>query len=1147
MAFNEQLASFRQQWLAIVASVTALLAIFGINLPAPRTPDSDGRSNAQIVEKFDSTTGINRPATITPHEWEDPLDELERIFAEKAPGNPSEDLIHGVLRGKQPELVRKILRESLQQESTKTELLITIQVVPGQARLNSKEARTLWGHAFRLALSDEEFSLEQENYLASFECEIQTAIPGQGDLKRSITLPMRLYKKPIGSGAGESGKGGAKHAFLLNFWLVEDYLGKAPWGSLKAVRDAIVQQLIPSDITSNTWAIIGPGRSGILQAMEPAWQSIEDVMSVDAKLPGEIFFEENGSTKPIYWVNAHCTVPLKTLWKQKGKSKGGQKIEWIQATPDDEQMLKLLAGELRTRLAPAGIPAIQAVLSSPGRANQQRSVLLFYEQDSEFGKNLCTTLRKELTESKTNKNHSRNPSESWTFDCRLIPYLRGVGFVSGTAQDPNAVDSSSSQVADYFRRTLEEEPLRLVDALEKKEQPLAIGILGGELPDKLALLREVRARYPQSLVFTNDLKIQYLNPDTLPLFRNVVVAAHAALKQEFRSPFVPTPGQPPSNLSDGVSTAAPDDGTLEDGAVGKRETSVSFRDEVQATLWMGYRRLFAKVFPGSGPSPEGAGEADSTRALKDPIPAAVIVEVGNRAFWESSQSRSSWLQRLFGGLCIFLLFAFPWMHRRWTIGGMSRDSALELGGHKEPQFFMEAVAQRKLPSQVLKETTRIWKNLPLVVTCLIVFVACCWPVNALSEAEWIKPGQGFLSQMGTLLVNNTMTLFTGVSVVPSILILVLCLPFTFWPALKKEIERTVFQDHSLETVRAHEEQGMESRLENIGKLVGQVGGRHDDFETPGSTREMEKVDWSDWRKYLSGSTRAPILYGAFGLLAGVVIGWYTGRHWVLQISLLASISSSLVRSLSARNAIWIAFLTCMGIELFAWLFSDYSTVPARDNAVRAIGSNVFSVAYWWLLVGLVKLFIQQFHLRQMLRDATRHVTKAISANRIKAVDLDVLAKNVDHVDQLMIRIQDASRLISRDLLHLTVVGLFICFARMPWFDAWGMSVATWLTIVLPMAAPFVSSIRLRQTAFGFRGACHRYLNDLEYLCSGKPEGNVGLELTERWHKRIDSHNRGVFSPLDQDPLISIGLSLLVAFSSGPQGDLIRKMMGFFMI
>ena len=1136
-SINEQISSFRQQWLAIMASVTAFLAIFGINLPKPTTTSTDSKSSVQSEGVEVRASVRNRPASITPQEWEDPLEELTDIFAETAPEDLSERKIHEVLRGRRPGLALKILEEALQsRDSRPSELLITIQVVPGQSRLNSKEARMLWGHAFRMALSDGGFSIVQENYLAAYECTIKTDIPGEKDLPRTISLPMRLYQKSNQLSAMEVGRDSKtteekQYQFLLNFWLEEDYLGKEPWKCLKALRDKIVEDLIPEKGKTATWAIIGPGRSGTLEAMEPAWETDKDIDEHKFVLPGDLHLGDEKLGKPLYWINAHCTVPLTRLWNQPGSSQG-QKIRWIQATPDDRKMLKLLATELRTRLAPAGIPAIQSRISKDWRASQHRSILLFFEQDSEFGKNLCTTLANELRV-------GDGESSPWSFECRMIPYLRGVGFVNRSEQDPKAVDSTSNQVADYFRRTLEEEPMRLVDVLEKKEQPLAIGILGGELPDKLALLREIRARYPQSLVFTNDLKIQYLNQDTLPLFRNVLVAAHAPLKQEFS---VYEKGRRDKPSAD-VDSTEKENAIGEAGIKPKPPTSVSFRDEVQATLWYGYQRLFAEVFPQNELPGKGAGVVSP-----ETEPPAMIFEVGNRAFWESRSVESSWLQRMSGGFCVFLLFAFPWLHRRWIIQRLEWDSEVQSVATASRLVAVEQWIQGLLPARVRIEATRLGKNVPLLVTCLMVILVCCWPVNSLSEASWIKPSQeGFFASVVASLVNNTMTFFTGVSVMPSILTLTFCLPFTFWPALKKEIERTAFQDHAGRTGKIHEEHGMEGRLASIDELVGFLGARRIPSRSEKWSAVSVPSQEEGWQKYFRSHWRAPILYGLFGLIVGMVIAWFTGRHWVIQISALATISSALVRGTSARRAILIAFLVCMGIEQLAWIFGDYASVPARDHAVRAIGSSIFAVAYWWLLVGLIKLFIQQFQLKAMLRDATNHVTKAQSSHRLMPVNMEVLADKVRNVDHLMIRIQDASRLISRDLLHLSLVGLVICFARMPWFDAWGMSVATWLTIVIPMTAPFISSILLRRTAFEFRGSCHRYLSNLEYQLSELPDTKALLEMTERWHQRVNSHNQGVFSPLDQDPLVSMGVSLLVAFSSGPQGDFLRKMFGFLMI
>ncbi|MFM8327314.1 MAG: hypothetical protein ACKN9U_20840, partial [Pirellulaceae bacterium] len=361
------------------------------------------------------------------------------------------------------------------------------------------------------------------------------------------------------------------------------------------------------------------------------------------------------------------------------------------------------------------------------------------------------------------------------------------------------------------------------------------------LPDKLALLREIRARYPQSLVFTNDLKIQYLNQDTLPLFRNVLVAAHAPLKQEFS---VNEEGRRDKPSAE-VDSTEKGNGLGEAGINPKPRTSVSFRDEVQATLWYGYQRLFAEVFPKYQMPEKGAREAGTVTE-----PPAMIFEVGNRAFWESRSVDSSWLQRISGGFCVFLLFAFPWLHRRWIIQRLEWDSEVQSVATGSRLVAVEQWIQGLLPARVRIEATRLGKNVPLLLTCLMVILVCCWPVNSLSEASWIKPSQGgFFSSVVALLVNNTMTFFTGVSVVPSILTLTFCLPFTFWPALKKEIERTAFQDHAGRTGKIHEEHGMEGRLENIDELVGTLGGRKIPGRNAESVPVSETLQGNEWRRY----------------------------------------------------------------------------------------------------------------------------------------------------------------------------------------------------------------------------------------------------------------------------------------------------------
>ncbi len=53
----------------------------------------------------------------------------------------------------------------------------------------------------------------------------------------------------------------------------------------------------------------------------------------------------------------------------------------------------------------------------------------------------------------------------------------------------------------------------------------AVGVLGGDIYDKLILLRSLREKYPQAIFFTTDLDARLWHPDHLPFTRNLVVAS----------------------------------------------------------------------------------------------------------------------------------------------------------------------------------------------------------------------------------------------------------------------------------------------------------------------------------------------------------------------------------------------------------------------------------------------------------------------------------------------------------------------------------------------------------------------------------------------------------------------------------------------
>jgi hypothetical protein len=127
-------------------------------------------------------------------------------------------------------------------------------------------------------------------------------------------------------------------------------------------------------------------------------------------------------------------------------------------------------------------------------------------------------------------------------------------------------------------------------------------------------------------------------------------------------------------------------------------------------------------------------------------------------------------------------------------------------------------------------------------------------------------------------------------------------------------------------------------------------------------------------------------------------------------------------------------------------------------------------------------------------------------------------------------------------LHFCNILLVVCLARLPVFDEWGFSSATWLTIISPMAIPFAIAVNLRRHAWQLRD------NVLQYLLRTPIRGDGPVDVTKE-QKSVDlratslkAFDKGAFCSLDRDPLVGAGLALLGAFVSGTNNDMVRSLL-----
>lgn len=277
-------------------------------------------------------------------------------------------------------------------------------------------------------------------------------------------------------------------------------------------------------------AIVGPVDSDVLQKMEPD-ERTEDEFALRAGKEYSIdSVEPFSGWAAIHWISTSSTVPRNILWGKVEKYKRSEpnrvRIEFSPIIDLDGLLVSALSYELKTRLG-----ALSAA---------KRQLLLFVEQDQNYGRNLGQMLREEFK----------------SFDTKIIPYLRGL---SDMKASPDSF-STGAAVSDYFQRTLARTTESWSYADAESFKPAAIGILGGAWNDKMLLLEVVRKRFPQSLVFTNDCDVRFIDPKHLSVTRNLIIASH----------------------QDPMPRVERNDTEL---------SSIAFRDEYQATLFIGVSTL----------------------------------------------------------------------------------------------------------------------------------------------------------------------------------------------------------------------------------------------------------------------------------------------------------------------------------------------------------------------------------------------------------------------------------------------------------------------------------------------------------------------------------------------------------------------------
>ena len=347
-------------------------------------------------------------------------------------------------------------------------------------------------------------------------------------------VPFEVYTRDSGDKGNET---------LLILWLDNDLFKQRPLDKFAALFRDLVFHCETSEAgdTPDTKSIkvIGPNTSGLLQRM------IEE---------SENFFRTgNGNScemrvlKKIRFFAATATASDESiLMKGHVSIKGSEDLKWERTTLTDDKVTDAIVDELVLRYPVNGS-------DEEKKKGVSRSMILINEWDTLYGRSLPLEMLRSLGVDKR-CNPDRTPrmlnTPDQPDDCPIqFSFLRGLdGALPGeetrseTAKEDKAeaakkkarpTESSEGNAQyDYVRRLawrIQGRDKLLRDIVDSNGVRF-IGILGGDIYDKLSILRALRDSFPRAVFFTTDLDATMLQADQYRWTRNLIVGSSFGLE-----------------------------------------------------------------------------------------------------------------------------------------------------------------------------------------------------------------------------------------------------------------------------------------------------------------------------------------------------------------------------------------------------------------------------------------------------------------------------------------------------------------------------------------------------------------------------------------------------------------------------------------
>jgi len=351
----------------------------------------------------------------------------------------------------------------------------------------------------------------------------------------------------------------------LVLWIDEPALGSHPLFRL----EGLLRQVLPEDPGIQV-AILGPSNSTTLLRMVRDDQLLGQMSSQSSLWP--LYAAQLGDTvlgtmrlKGARLLSSWSTMKPEgeDLAALRGEQEWSTELSFVRYIGTDDLLVGLLQRELKLRIPALARPdggwtAFESFMLGTRMlqpAMPRAKILILSEADTDYGR----AFEKEF--------------KSFPVDVEQLRYLRGVdGQVPGHDLGAPKVEELLPEEAAIGRSQL--------DYLRRMERQLsdrgdhydAVGVLGSDLYDKLAILKAVRSNFPGAVVFTTDLDARLLPTRASPETLNLLVASHHGLT-------LPPPREGPA---EGTEDAAAE-GTGE-GAAAPALAGLSFRSGYQLAL-----------------------------------------------------------------------------------------------------------------------------------------------------------------------------------------------------------------------------------------------------------------------------------------------------------------------------------------------------------------------------------------------------------------------------------------------------------------------------------------------------------------------------------------------------------------------------------